>query len=47
MTIEQIASAIVNDVESGLSGLNSNLSMSLEQVEDEVVSMREQVIREW
>ena len=47
MTIEQIASAIVNDIESGLSGTNSNLNISLEQIEDEVVSMREQVIREY
>ena len=47
MTIEQIASAIVNDIESGLSGHNSNLNVSLEQIEDEVVSMREQVVREW
>ena len=47
MTIEQIASAIVNDLESGLHALNSNLNISIEQLEDETVSMREQVIREW
>lgn len=46
MTIEQIASAIVNDLESGLHALNSNLNISLEQIEDETVSMREQVIKE-
>ena len=48
MTIEQIASAIEADVMSGLSGLNnSNISMSLEQLEDEVVSTRETIIIEW
>lgn len=47
MTIEQISSAIVNDLYSGLRELNSNIDVSLEQIEDEVVAMREQIIREY
>lgn len=47
MTIEQIASAISNDLRSGLAGINSNIDLSMEQLEDEIVSMREQVVREW
>ena len=44
MNVEQIASAIVNDLNSGLRGTIANESLSLEQLEDEVVSMRENVI---
>lgn len=48
MTIEELASAIVNDIYSGLSGLNnSNISISLEQLEDEIVALREDIIMEW
>ena len=47
MNVEQIASAIVNDLNSGLRGTIANESLSLEQLEDEVVSMRENVIIEW
>jgi len=48
MTIEQIASAVEADVYSGLSGLNnSNIAMSLEQLSDEVVAMREELIMDW
>jgi hypothetical protein len=46
MTIEEIASAVYNDVESGLVGMHSNPTMSLEQLEDEVVAERERVILE-
>jgi hypothetical protein len=46
MTIEEIASAVYNDVESGLVGTHSNPTMSLEQLEDEVVAERERVILE-
>ena len=47
MTIEQIASAVLNDVESGIVGLHENITMSQEQLEDEVVAERERVILEW
>ena len=46
MTIEQIASATINDVEAGLVGLHENLTLSAEQLEDEVVAERERVILE-
>lgn len=46
MTIEQIASAVSNDVRSGLAGINSNIDISLEQLEDEIVELREQIVRE-
>lgn len=46
MTVEQIASAVYNDVESGLVGMHSNLTMDMEQLEDEVVAERERVILE-
>lgn len=47
MTIEQIASAVYNDVEAGLVGIHSNPTMDMEQLEDEVVAERERVILEW
>lgn len=47
MTIEEIASAVYNDVESGLVGIHSNPTMDLQQLEDEVVAERERVILEW
>ena len=47
MTVEQIASAIELDLHAGLAGTNSNITWSKEALEDEVVSMREAVIREY
>ena len=47
MTVEEIASAVYNDVESGLVGIHSNPTISMEQLEDEVVATREAVILEW
>ncbi len=48
MTIEQIASAVEADVYSGLAGLNnSNIAMSLEQLADECVALREELIVDW
>ena len=44
MTIEQIASAVFNDVTSGLAGVHENPAMDMEQLEDEVVSMREAIV---
>ena len=43
----KLASAIINDVYSGLAGLHHNISMSQEQLEDEIVAMRLQVIKEY
>lgn len=47
MTIEQIASAVYNDIEAGLVGIHSNPTLSMEQLEDEIVAERERVILEW
>lgn len=46
MTTEELASAIILDVEAGLVGLHNNPTISLEQIEDEVVATRELVILE-
>ncbi|MBQ0113244.1 MAG: hypothetical protein KBT03_08965 [Bacteroidales bacterium] len=47
MTIEAIASAIYNNVVTGLAGINSNPKISIEQLKDEVVAERNQIIREF
>ena len=47
MYISKLASAIINDVYSGLAGLHHNISMSVEQVEDEIIQMRLQIIKEY
>lgn len=44
---ERLASAIQNDVYSGLRGYHENLSMDLEQLEDEIVQERLTVIKEY
>ena len=46
MTLTKIASAIFNDVKSGLAGMNAEETMSLEQIEDECVETREALIKE-
>ena len=46
MELSKIASAIYNDVVSGLAGMNANPTISLEQLEDEVVEERQTVIKE-
>lgn len=45
--IQKLASAIYNDVMSGLSGITSTPSMSLQQLEDDVVDERLQIIKEY
>ena len=45
--ISKLASAIYNDVVSGLVGITSNPTMSLEQLEDDVVDERLQIIKEY
>ena len=37
MYIEKLASQILNDILSGLRGYHSNISISREQIEDEIV----------
>jgi len=45
--IHKIASAIYNDVVSGLAGVNSNPAISMDQLEDDVVDERLQIIKEY
>lgn len=47
MSIEKIADAIINDVSSGLRGYHQNMSMSKEQIQQEVVEMRLAIIKEY
>ena len=47
MELSKITSAIYNDIVSGLAGMNANPTISLEQLEDEVVEERQTVIKEW
>lgn len=43
----KLASQIINDIYSGLQGLHHNLSISEEQLEDEIVQMRLSIIKEY
>lgn len=45
--INKIASAIKNDLYSGLQGLQNNLSLSTEQLEDDIIDERLQIIKEY
>ena len=47
MVLDNLTSAIWNDVVAGLSGMNANPNLSLEQLSDEVIETRETVIKEW
>jgi hypothetical protein len=47
MVFEKLASAIHNDILSGLRGYHSNLSLSLEQLEDDIIDARLQIIKEY
>lgn len=47
MTLEAIASAVYNSVVGGLTGITSNPKISIEQLKDEVVAERLQVLREF
>ena len=47
MLIQKLASAVRNDVVSGLAGYNSSPSMSIEQIEDEIVETRLAIIKEY
>ena len=45
--VSKLASAIHNDIVGGLRGHHQNLSMSLEQLEDEIVDVRLQILKEY
>ena len=45
-SIRKMADAIANDVRSGLRGEHQNMSMSIEQLEDEIVQYRLAIIKE-
>lgn len=47
MIVNKLASAIFNDVQGGLSGFESTINMSIEQLEDEVVEERLAVIKKY
>lgn len=47
MIFKKLASAIKNDVLSGLQGYHTNISMSLEQLEDDIVDERLQILKEY
>ena len=44
---EKLASAIYNDIMSGLRGYSSNPSMSLEQLEHDIIDERLKIIKEY
>ena len=46
-SIRRLADAIVNDIRSGLRGYHQNMSLSVEQLEEEIVQMRLAVIKEY
>lgn len=46
MELSRISSAIYNDVVSGLAGINANPTISMEQLEDEVIEMRHTVVKD-
>lgn len=47
MTLDKITSGIYNDIVAGLSGMNSNPTISLDQLEDEVIETRHTVVKDW
>jgi len=47
MIYEKLTSAIFNDIQSGLRGFTSNISMSLEQLEDDIIDERLQILKEY
>jgi len=46
-SIRRIADAVANDVRSGLRGYHNNMSMSIEQLEQDVVDLRLLIIKEY
>lgn len=47
MTVKEISAAIYNHVVTALQGYNANPAISLEQLEDEVIAERQQVLKEY
>lgn len=47
MIVSKLASACFNDIQGGLAGYEATVNMSLDQLEDEVVEERLQVIKEY
>lgn len=47
MTLEQLKSAIYNDVVGGLKGIGVNVNMSLEQLEDDIIDERLIILKEY
>lgn len=47
MYIEKLASSIRNDVVSGLRGYHQNLSMNMEQLQDEIVACRLEILHQY
>ena len=45
--VHKLASAIYNDIMSGLAGITSTPSMSIDQLEDDIVDERLQIIKEY
>lgn len=45
--INKLASAVYNDIVSGLSGYHHNVSLSMEQLEDDIVSTRLSLIKQY
>lgn len=45
--IDKLASAIRNDIIGGLKGYHTNLSMSLDQLKDEIIDERMQILKEY
>ena len=46
-SVERLADAVFNDIVSGLRGYHQNMSMSKEQLQEEIVQMRLAVIKEY
>ena len=47
MQVEKLASAIYNDIVGGLSGITSTPAISIEQLQDDIVDERLQIIKEY
>ena len=45
--IQKLASAIYNDIVSGLRGYHTNFSLSMEQLEDDIIDTRLQILKEY
>lgn len=47
MELDKLASAILNDILSGLRGITSNISLSIEQLKDDIIDERLTIIKEY